>query len=104
MTKALKLSEFSPLLSDRTRLVIMSTLAASPKALDFNELLEVLGLTKGNLSSHMRRLEEAGHISVCKEFVERKPRTTYTCTRAGREAIKAHLRAIEAALKGVLKG
>ena len=101
--KPLKVSEFSPLLSDRARLVIMSTLAAHPKAMEFNEILETAGLTKGNLSCHMRRLEEAGYVSVCKEFVERKPKTTYACTRIGREEIKSHLRAIETVLKSVLK-
>ena len=48
------------------------------------------GLTRGNLSSHLSKLEEAGYISVQKEFVERIPRTLIRLTGDGREAIETY--------------
>ena len=98
------LSGAPALLADRVRLAIMASLAASTEPVDFNGLLASLGLTKGNLASHVRRLEEAGLIEVIKEFVGRKPRTTYRCTPRGREEVQTYLANIEAMLKASLKG
>lgn len=96
-------SEFSNLLTDHTRLLIMSTLAASRSAIDFSTLLENLELTRGNLSTHMRKLEEDGLVQISKEFVDRKPRTTYLCTARGRKAVKEYLELVEGLLKGLRK-
>lgn len=96
------LSGAPALLTDRVRLAIMATLAASPEPVDFKGLLEVLGLTKGNLASHVRKLEEGGLLQVNKEFVDRKPRTTYRCTDQGRQDVQAYLAQIEAMLKASL--
>lgn len=93
------LSETNSLLSDRIRLAIMATLAAASEAVEFKTLLESLELTKGNLSSHMRRLEDGGLVTVKKEFVGRKPRTTYTCTRLGRREVQGYLEKVEQLLK-----
>jgi DNA-binding MarR family transcriptional regulator len=82
----------------------MASLAASAEPLDFNGLLTTLGLTKGNLASHVRKLEEAGLLEVTKEFVGRKPRTTYRCTPQGRDQVQTYLANIEAMLKASLKG
>lgn len=87
------------LLSDRVRLAIMATLAAAPEPLDFNSLLESLQLTKGNLSAHSQKLEEAGLVEVKKEFVGKKPRTTYSCTDKGRSELRAYLAQIESMLR-----
>ena len=93
--KASELLDSHPLLSDRTRLAIMALLAASKKPIDFNTALDSLEVSKGNLSSHIRKLEEAGFVEVNKEFVDRKPLTTYSCTKQGRRALKQHLKHLE---------
>lgn len=86
------------LLSDRVRLAIMATLAGVGDPVDFNTLLTSLKLTKGNLSSHVRKLEESGLLKVTKKFVERKPKTTYECTKTGRREVRNYLKKIEALL------
>ncbi|NDK56594.1 transcriptional regulator [Pontibacter sp. BT213] len=78
----------------RARLGIMSVLMVEDKV-DFNTLKETLNLTDGNLASHLRALEEAEYLRVEKQFVGRKPNTTYHATDAGREAFKSHLDALE---------
>ena len=78
----------------RARLGIMSVLMVEDKV-DFNTLKETLQLTDGNLASHLRALEEAEYLRGEKQFVGRKPQTTYYATDAGREAFKAHLDALE---------
>lgn len=92
----------NPLLADRARLTIMASLSLAGGPVDFNTLLEELELTKGNLSSHMRKLEDAELVTVRKEFVGRKPRTTYVCTRKGKTEMRLYLSTIEALLKAKL--
>lgn len=87
------------LLADRVRMVIMATLSSAKNPLDFNYMLEHLGLTKGNLSSHIRKLEEAGLVEVHKAFIDRKPRTTYTATKKGKKELLAYLQLVEQLLK-----
>lgn len=67
------------------RLVILVQLAFVEEA-DFLYLLRQTGLTKGNLSSHLARLEEAGYVSVAKDFVGKVPRTRLALTPSGRTA------------------
>ncbi len=93
--------ELNPLLSDRSRLLIMALLAAAPAPVDFTTLCEELKMTKGNLSSHMRRLEESGMVRVEKAFVDRKPLTTYCCTKQGRTEVKSYLNQVEKLLKQI---
>lgn len=97
--KASALLNVNPLLVDRIRLTIMANLALAGGPVDFNTLLEELGLTKGNLSTHMRKLEEAELVTVNKEFVGRKPRTTYMCTEKGKKEMLDYLNTIEGVLK-----
>lgn len=78
----------------RARLGIMSVLMVEDKV-DFNTLKETLQLTDGNLASHLRALEEAEYLRVEKQFVGRKPNTTYHATDIGREAFNNHLDALE---------
>lgn len=93
------LMSINPLLADRARLAIMANLSLAGGPVDFNTLLEELQLTKGNLSSHIRKLEEAGLVAVHKAFVDRKPRTTYVCTKEGKAEMRHYLGTIEALLK-----
>lgn len=67
--------------------------------LDFKALKELLGATDGNLASHLKSLEKSKYVVYEKDFLERKPNTTYYATDTGREAFKKHLRAIEQLLK-----
>lgn len=82
------------LFESRIRLGIMSVLMVNEEA-DFNRLKELLELTDGNLASHLSALEKNGLIMVKKEFVGRKPRTTYSSTELGRSLFRDHLTALE---------
>lgn len=68
-------------------------------AYEFISLKDVLGITDGNLASHIKALERVKYISVSKSFVERKPNTKYKITERGRNAFKKHLDALEAVVK-----
>lgn len=68
-------------------------------ALDFNRLKELLGVTDGNLASHLKALEKVEYIDVQKQFVGRKPNTQYSATKEGKKAFNDHLNALEALLK-----
>ena len=78
------------LVHERTRLAIMSTLAAVERV-SFSQLKRLLGATDGNLSVHARKLEDAGYLAATKYFDGRVPRTTYRLTAAGRAALKGYL-------------
>ncbi|MEZ0538387.1 winged helix-turn-helix domain-containing protein [Fibrella arboris] len=79
---------------NRARLGIMSVLMVAD-SVDFSYLKESLQLTDGNLSSHLRTLEEAGYLTVEKQFVGRKPNTRYQATAHGTTAFRHHLDALE---------
>jgi DNA-binding PadR family transcriptional regulator len=83
---------------NRIRLGIMSMLMVQDRV-EFNAIKLMLEVTDGNLASHISALEKAGYLSVKKEFVGRKPRTTYQVTKAGRKAFEEHLNALERLLK-----
>ncbi|HLN72930.1 MAG TPA: transcriptional regulator [Prolixibacteraceae bacterium] len=78
----------------RIRLGIMSALMVNDM-LDFNALKELLELTDGNLASHLKALEQQEIIVVSKQFVGRKPSTTYRATVKGRDLFRQHLDALE---------
>jgi DNA-binding transcriptional ArsR family regulator len=71
------------------RLAILLLLNVVERA-DFLYILDETGMSKGNLSSHMTKLEEAGFVSVEKVFVEKIPRTVYQLTEDGSAAVSAH--------------
>ena len=75
------------------RLRIMATLNALPRdeQLEFSRLKALLKATDGNLGAHIGTLENAGYISVEKDFVDRKPRTRVSLTPTGRRAFEAHV-------------
>jgi DNA-binding MarR family transcriptional regulator len=77
----------------RLRLGVMAYLAGAEVA-DFNELKAALEATQGNLSVHLRKLEEAGYVAIEKSFLARKPLTRVRLTDAGRAAFAAYLDAI----------
>ena len=64
-------------------------------SLTFNALKELLDLTDGNLASHLKVLEQQGIIEVTKQFVGRKPNTTYKATTHGKDLFRRHLMALE---------
>jgi DNA-binding MarR family transcriptional regulator len=71
------------------RLMILAYLSVVESA-DFTFLLNQTGLSRGNLSTHLGRLEEAGYILVSKEFVDRVPHTLICLSDTGREAIEVY--------------
>jgi len=84
-----KLTELNKLIHEPGRLAIMSFLFVVKEA-DFVFLLDQTSLTRGNLSSHMAKLEGAGYVEISKEFVEKLPRTTYKLTDDGEDAFKKY--------------
>jgi DNA-binding HxlR family transcriptional regulator len=86
--------ELDDAIHQKARLGIMSTLLTLREA-EFKLLKETLALSDGNLSTHLALLEERGYIEARKEFVRKKPRTTYTPTEAGRTAFQRYLAALE---------
>jgi DNA-binding MarR family transcriptional regulator len=82
----------------RVRLGIMSILMVNDKA-EFKTLKELLELTDGNLASHLSALEKANYIKVKKQFIDRKPNTTYSATREGKKAFSEHLNILEKFLR-----
>jgi DNA-binding MarR family transcriptional regulator len=79
---------------EKGRLAIMSLLAASPQ-LAFTEMRDTLGMTDGNITAHIRTLQEAGYVSVTKAFHDRRPLTTYALTAPGRKAFSAYIDLLE---------
>ena len=79
---------------NRIRLGIMSILMVNESA-DFSTLKELLGITDGNLASHAKALEAENYISVEKQFIGKKPNTSYRATPEGKKAFQEHIEALE---------
>ena len=79
---------------EKGRLAIMSMLAASSE-LSFTELRDALGMTDGNVTTHIRTLQEAGYVAVTKTFQNNRPLTTCSLTTAGRSAFTAYIDLLE---------
>ena len=97
-------AEPDALLHHHIRLGIVSALAGT-ETLSFVELRALLETTDGNLSVHARKLEDAGYIACDKRFAERRPRSDYRLTAAGRRALErylAHMEALIAATRSTL--
>jgi len=82
------------LIHEPSRLTIMMHLYVVESA-DFQFLQNQTGMTPGNLSSHLRKLEDAGYVEVTKEFLDRMPHTALKLTRKGREAFKEYRRNVK---------
>jgi DNA-binding MarR family transcriptional regulator len=84
-----------------TRLKILACLAVVEKA-DFNYLLHQTGLTRGNLSPNLRKLEEANYVRIQKEFVDKIPRTLIHLTDDGRAALETYRDSMQSVLNDLL--
>lgn len=93
------LGRIDDVIHGRMRLGIMVYLADADAA-DFTELKTVLEATQGNLSVHLKKLEEAGYVAIAKSFRDNKPLTRVEITPAGRKAFAAYLQAIGALIGG----
>ena len=98
-----KPADLDRLIHDRTRLAIMSVLAANT-ALSFTELKALTDTTDGNLSVHARKLEDAGYLHCEKSFEGRTPRTEYRLSAAGRRALEKYLNHMEALIRSMRRG
>jgi len=94
------LPELDPVIHAQARLRVMTTLAAVTKGdrLAFTRLQELLDMTAGNLSTHLRKLEDAGYVAVEKTYRGRTPVSWVTITRRGRLAFEGYHEALRAYL------
>ena len=76
----------------------MSVLMVNESA-DFSTLKELLGVTDGNLASHTKALETENYIAIVKQFIGKKPNTSYRATKEGRKAFQDHIDALEKLIK-----
>lgn len=88
------LVNINKLFESKVRLGIMSMLLVND-SVDFNSLKQHLDLTDGNLASHLTALEKSKYIKINKQFIGKKPNTTYSATAGGRKAFNEHLDALE---------
>lgn len=92
------ISNLSKAFESRIRLGIMSILMLNDWV-DFKSLKEYLDITDGNLASHLKALTEKELIEIKKQFIGRKPNTSYRATTTGKKLFKQHIAAIERLLK-----
>ena len=90
-----ELAGLDRLMHEPARLAIMTALSAV-KAADFTFLLNLTGLTKGNLSSHLQKLEDGGMLEIEKRFLGKVPNTQVSLTTAGRLTIDRHWKQLDA--------
>jgi DNA-binding transcriptional ArsR family regulator len=88
------MAELDRLIHEPARLRILSILTGVDLA-DFKFLLSTLGLSRGNLSSHMNKLERSGYVEVQKGFNGKIPHTDYKITDTGRKALSGYWAALE---------
>jgi len=95
------MSDLDPVIHQPVRLRICASLASlnPDDSIEFTFLRDLLELTDGNLGAHLRKLEEAGYLSVEKTFVDRKPKSFITLTPKGRRAFKEHVKALRTIIK-----
>ena len=95
------MAELNETIHQPVRLRIMAALVTlkPDEEVDFSYLRDLLDVTDGNLGAHLRKLEEAGYITVNKLFVERKPHTYVSATAEGRKVFHEHVAALESILK-----
>ena len=87
------IENLNKIFDSRIRLGIMSALMVNDEV-SFNELKELLGITDGNLASHLKTLEESEFVRFQKGFIGRKTNTTYSITKNGEKEFKLHLDAL----------
>lgn len=89
-----RLSTLDRLVHEPARLAVLTALSVCRRA-DFMYLLRLTGLSRGNLSTHLSKLEAGGLVSLDKRFVGRRPNTRVSLTRRGRRAIERHWQRLE---------
>jgi DNA-binding transcriptional ArsR family regulator len=94
------LAALNRLVHEPSRLAILTALSACEKA-DFLFLLNITGLTKGNLSSHLSRLEQAGLVEIEKRFEGKQPVTYAMLTGEGRDALKEYWKRFDRVRQGI---
>jgi DNA-binding MarR family transcriptional regulator len=94
------IENLNKIFDSRIRLGIMSALMVNDEV-NFNDLKELIQVTDGNLASHLKTLEESSYLKVQKGFIGRKTNTTYSVTKVGEKAFKAHLEALEKMIKSM---
>lgn len=94
----LNINNLNKQFESRVRLGIMSVLMVNDWV-DFSEMKELLNITDGNLASHSAALEKVNYIEIKKEFVGKKPKTSYRVTNSGRSSFEEHLTALENLLR-----
>lgn len=88
------ISGLNKIFDSRIRLGIMSVLVVND-SVDFNTMKDLLDVTDGNLASHLKALEKDNIIEVKKQFLGRKPNTSYSVTLLGQKLFKDHIDALE---------
>lgn len=83
------MNDLDRVIHEPARLRILMILSGVDAA-DFNFLLSALGLTSGNLSSHLDRLEKSGYIEICKSFQGKTPKTECRLSKSGRDALAGY--------------
>lgn len=96
-----QLASLDRLIQEPARLAIMTALSASNGA-DFLFLQRLTGLTRGNLSSHLSKLEDAGSVKIKKQFIGKKPNAFVSLTQKGRNAIDEHWSRLERLRNGAM--
>jgi DNA-binding MarR family transcriptional regulator len=83
-------SQLDKVIHEKGRMAIMSCISSHPD-LSFRELKDLLQMTDGNLSMHIRTLQQAGYLAVSKTFLENRPHTSYRLTKQGKQAFKNYI-------------
>lgn len=94
------IGQLNKIFDSRIRIGIMSALMVND-SLNFNDLKALIDITDGNLATHIKTLEEHKYVDVKKGFIGRKTNTTYSITKAGEKAFRAHLDALEQIIKNI---
>jgi len=94
----LPINKLNKAFENRIRLGVMSILMVNDWV-DFNSLKDLLKITDGNLASHIKALEAETYIEINKQFINKKPNTSYRATLLGRKAFNEHLNILEKIIK-----
>jgi DNA-binding MarR family transcriptional regulator len=90
--------EIDDVIHSRIRTAIMAVLISVEEA-EFTFIRDKINATDGNLSVHLKKLEDHGYVSVRKEFVDRKPLSRYTITDTGRKAFEEYIKKLESIIR-----
>jgi len=97
---AKEIASLDKTLHEPARLSVAACLYVVQSA-DFVFIQSQTGMTGGNLSSHLKKMKDAGYISITKSFDDARPKTTLALTKDGRSAFESYIKAISALLKAV---